>query len=627
MIFAFQIAYCDRFRVVFTDKGDATLSSADARDKRLTPLFSKAAIERRKREQPNNPIFSVLDEPINEEYLTIVATTNETTLLSKSNWLNSILIECSSETARRVARLDFVESVTDVQTLAVVTPLSVVTEDINCSPAEYNLSGVWLSRINIQPLHDAGILGNNVHIGVIDNGFNTDSMSALHHLTVSGKHDLIFRDTIVKNQEADDESQDNHGSTVLSVLAGWQHNELIGSAPFGTYELVKTEDIRSEQRAEEDYAVEALELLERNGVAVVNISLGYRIFDSTNVNTPFEMLDGKTTYPARAVNIASSLGVCVVVAAGNNGPEAGTISTPADATEAITVGASGSNGEAFPADLSSRGPNAAGKLKPELSAQGVKIRVQTRSGSFAEQAGTSLAAPQIAGAIALLKELYPHATRATILDALYSTCNQSDSPNNEAGRGYPDIEKAAKTLGPGYSRINIVTNNNSSFAVQRIFENTPRSHSLQVYSLSNTLLTTVTSRSQTGWFAFELPNNIPDTVILVSGNQQQQCIKGNELVHCGVRLPANPTSATEVSVNTTPNVWPNPVTGGTITIDNVLPQKIYLTEISTGKVCTIQYTNQSSNSVQCNVESLHRGAYIVTVVEATRSYSLPCIIE
>ena len=106
-----------------------------------------------------------------------------------------------------------------------------------------------------------------------------------------------------------------------------------------------------------------------------------------------------------AFQILRTAGIMMVAAAGNEGPACGTAGDPpANSADVFTVGASDeSGGLAF---FSSRGP-VGGILKPDLTAPGWMVRSSIPGGKYTLSAGTSIAAPHISGAVALLWSAFP----------------------------------------------------------------------------------------------------------------------------------------------------------------------------------------------------------------------------
>jgi subtilisin family serine protease len=113
------------------------------------------------------------------------------------------------------------------------------------------------------------------------------------------------------------------------------------------------------------------------------------------------------------------------------------------------------------ANFSSRGPSAAGTLKPDIAAPGVAIMAQGYAPGapgeavhlgYGQANGTSMAAPHVAGAAAVLRELYPNWSNQAIKSALMSTAkfmeiyNQDGTPAQplDMGAGRLDLERAVE---------------------------------------------------------------------------------------------------------------------------------------------------------------------------------------
>ena len=139
------------------------------------------------------------------------------------------------------------------------------------------------------------------------------------------------------------------------------------------------------------------------GADVVSMSLGGDADDGTN---PL----------SQAVNeLSEGSDTLFVIAAGNSGPDASTVSSPGSARDALTVGAV--DDDDAMASFSSRGPLVrSGGLKPEVSAPGVDIIAARSAGTslgtpvddyYTSLSGTSMATPHVAGLAAILKQEHP----------------------------------------------------------------------------------------------------------------------------------------------------------------------------------------------------------------------------
>jgi serine protease AprX len=163
-----------------------------------------------------------------------------------------------------------------------------------------------------------------------------------------------------------------------------------------------------------------------------------------------------------AVDALRQAGIVVVVSAGNYGSGCETVTNPpAIYQQAFSVGAF-SHATDLIASFSSRGPVTYGGetyIKPDIAAPGVSIRSSLPGGAYGFMQGTSMAAPHVAGAVALLLSAAPgysgnvEAIEYTLTSSAEPrTSNQgcggdspTDVPNNVWGWGILDVLTAVES--------------------------------------------------------------------------------------------------------------------------------------------------------------------------------------
>ena len=306
-----------------------------------------------------------------------------------------------------------------------------------------------LAILNVPTVHDSGFSGHGVRIAMIDAGFQKNHevfQKIISEKRLIAERDFIFDDNNVSDEITEDTTiagtQGNHGTSVWSVIGGYQPGVLIGVAWGAEYLLAKSERIGSESIVEEDQFVEAVEWAEALGADIISASVAYRDFDNPADDYQHRDLDGHTTNSAKAINWAYKRGIVTVISAGNEAnrfADDGGLLTPADAWGAIAAGAVDTNQNI--ASFSSYGPTADGRIKPDLCAPGVSVYTATCSSinSYAYRSGTSFAAPLIAGCAALLVEKFPNAPPIYIVNRLKQYASYADNPDQRYGWGVPDV--------------------------------------------------------------------------------------------------------------------------------------------------------------------------------------------
>lgn len=165
-------------------------------------------------------------------------------------------------------------------------------------------------------------------------------------------------------------------------------------------------------------------------------------------------------------------GIMVVASAGNFGTQGcSTVRDPIAIYDAsFTVGAHDSAGNL--AGFSSKGPvliDGSGRLKPDMTAPGVSVLSTARGGGETTLSGTSMAAPHVAGAVALLWSAVPWLvgdpdlteqvllkSATPVLDGRCDDAPEPTSPNPAFGYGRLDVAAAVElALQPWHSTVTV----------------------------------------------------------------------------------------------------------------------------------------------------------------------------
>ena len=252
-----------------------------------------------------------------------------------------------------------------------------------------------------------------------------------------------------------------HGTHVAGIVGGdggASNGAYIGVAPAAN--LINVKVSNDEGAASASNFVAGLQWINDNrdrlNIRIVNISLNSTTKESYHTSP----LDA-------AVEILWFNKIVVVVSAGNKG-ELGALYPPANDPFVITVGATDDHGTADLGDdtmasFSAYGRTESGFLKPDLVAPGSNIvsLLSARNSGLAQQhadhivndayfrmSGTSMAAPMVAGAAALLLQREPQLTPDQVKFRLLRTAARDRWPGytvSKAGAGYLDVYAALHT--------------------------------------------------------------------------------------------------------------------------------------------------------------------------------------
>lgn len=254
-----------------------------------------------------------------------------------------------------------------------------------------------LRQIHADEIYRRGILGQGTGVAILDTGIypHRDLKSQIH----------FFRDFVGQKTLPYDDN--GHGTHVAGIIAGAGRQPWHGIAPAAHLYIYKVLDQNGNGKIE--HTCRAIdEILRWNQkmpgvIRILNISVGMMLHVQPKAQK--ELLD--------AVEKAWDHGIVVVAAAGNNGPKAGSVTSPGISRKIITVGSLEERKNQQPgllqaSDYSGRGPTGNCIVKPELLMPGTNIlSCANRSDGYVYKSGTSMAAPVLSGMLALFLSAYP----------------------------------------------------------------------------------------------------------------------------------------------------------------------------------------------------------------------------
>ncbi|QXP78168.1 MULTISPECIES: S8 family serine peptidase [Winogradskyella] len=425
--------------VYFTDKPNVSASIANP-----ISILSQKAIDRK---QNHNIAIDERDVPVNEAYISDLKLQTGITVLAKSKWFNAVHIRGLEADVNALNNLTFVDYIDFADNnLDLDSRASNQQEVINIEDETiaftYGNTQNQVEMIAVDQLHLDDFTGEGITIAVMDSGFpNVNTMGAFQRLRENGGL-LNGYDFVDRTSEIYEYTSSNHGTQVLSTMAGFVQDNFVGTAPDASYYLFRTEDASSENPVEESYWVEAAERADSLGVDMINTSLGYTTYDNANYSySPLDM-DGQTAYISKGASIAAEKGILVVVSAGNSGAtDWQTVGSPGDSPDVLSIG--GVDEDGVYVSFSSQGSDAqVGYQKPDVVARAGNAFVINEFNSVVQNNGTSFSGPIVCGGIASLWQAIPDASPSEVKSYVRQSASQYNTPDNFLGYGIPDLNLA-----------------------------------------------------------------------------------------------------------------------------------------------------------------------------------------
>jgi subtilisin family serine protease len=288
-----------------------------------------------------------------------------------------------------------------------------------------------VAQVGAPTAWEAGHTGDGAVVAVLDTGIDAT------HPDVA---DAVVAARDFTDSPAGTEDHVGHGTHVASIVTGngaASGGTFVGVAPDARLLVGKVLD--DDGSGSESQLIEGMEWAATQA-PVVNMSLG----------SPFPG-DGTGVTDQAVDRLTDETGALFVVTAGNDGPDAQTVTSPGTAAAALTVGAVDDHDGL--ADFSSRGPRwSRPAIKPDITAPGVDIAAARAAGtdlgdplddSYTRLSGTSMAAPHVAGAAAILAGQHPDWEAGQLKAALMGSATPRDGLTvYEQGAGRLDVGRA-----------------------------------------------------------------------------------------------------------------------------------------------------------------------------------------
>jgi len=425
----------------------------------------------------------------------------------------------------------------------------IIEDDVQLSALNDDLYlNWWLSTIGAENL---AYNGSGVRVAVIDTGI-------YEHPALNIVANRNFVSDEVSSNYGDDVG---HGTHVGGIIAG------DGTGSDGKYRGVAPGVSLINARAGNISGLEEGDII--NAIDWSSKPIGLGGADADIISMSF---GGGYPYISDLItqaitNAQDAYGVIFVASAGNDGPNYFTGSTPASGIDVISVGATDQNDEL--AFFSSWGPTFGYLGYPDVVAPGVNIiSTDAKDSTFSKEeryignffdfsgnadyiplSGTSMSAPIVSGALAILIEAYPNLTpgtaRIALIEGTRKLSSEADDDNLKSGAGLINVSASLNylsSISPDYNDTAKVFPDNLPIQPYDLLR-FPGDH--QKFNL-----TVISGKSNT--FDIEVPNSIQGVSLTVDKSTIVFSDSGIDFIELDININNNAIPGIrEIEINLT----------------------------------------------------------------------------